>query len=959
MADELENSKESGEKGDKSAGESSMGSGAAAGERLSQESFPSREESRQLSGRNSETEQSEQSASRFSQDRASDFTNQNFVRPEQQVSKSVAQNLPQLQLDTNRTAQRNLEQPVNSNIASSFEKGSKLIAEMTISHDNSANADKAVKTLDAFKSTNNSVAKLASNDSATAAMQNLERSTSLSNAVNSQDNVAQTERKSDIQNAFADKRISDSLISPDAMQKTNSMKDLAAPASKLDLASFSENQVAKSFTDKGIFENKQLIADAAFKNDAKLSKEATDITKVDISASKNETMLRVDSQTATANQSKVADLQRFQSEALRPDKSLGEFKPETKMDKSLAAEKLGSNDAMRNLDQSKPADPTRNENVRQLEKPVSDTLRNAESKSPDQPRVPETRSEASNTRSDNRQAETIKAPEQSARAADARGADETFKKPAAAVEQASPTKMEPVKAETAKQETAKPEAPKVEPAKVEAAKPEAAKQEATKQELKETTKPEHATQRSQQADRQDDNVPVAAIAAAAAAAANAAREADKANATSKPADQQSKIDGAGNSLNRATINGINAADAAIQTVKASGDKTTTPALGRDIHPSDNKGVALSAEKAANANAQDLTGKAMRIDGSIQQTSRLADQSTVNGKPETGAVSLRGEISANGRVAERNEAVAGKDISAKADTSAINSRAEAAVKGSADPRCIQFDGTVKATGDAARSEKELELQGSEAADGDSEEGDNKVKVKRYTVNGNKLYLTGVEISLAALLTMAGAARLRADKADDKQEASDGEEGKDKDSQVFIRRTYMVQEGDTLLSIAEDIYNNRHAAWLIADMNAANTKEAWIDGRRVVELQARQILELPEAEELIQFTAKQRRDFDPEKLVTVVTQNVVDRELLQAFLGTVSGQADSEASNVKGTVRATAVVPASQQLPELTIEGMEIDEQRFPPTGLGAVITDLATMIKQSLKRPTRDLGGAVS
>lgn len=957
MADELENSKESGEKGDKSAGESSMGSGAAAGERLSQESFPSREESRQLSGRNSETEQPEQSGSRLSQD-ISDFTNQNSVRAEQQVSKSVAQNLPQLQLDTNRTAQRALEQPVHSSfassVASSVENGSKLFGEMTISHENSPNADKSVKTLDAFKSTNNSVAKLASNDSATAALQNLERSTSLNNAVNSKDNVAQAERKSDFQNAFADKRISDSLVSSDAMQKTNSMKDLAAPTSKLDLASFStDNQVAKGLTDKGIFENKQLIADAAFKNDAKLSKEASDITKADISASRNETMLRLDAQTATANQSKVADLQRYQSEALRPDKSLGELKPETKMDKSLAAEKLGSNDAMRSLDQSKPADPTRNENVRPLEKTVSENLRSAESKSPEQPRTTEA---SSNTRSDVRQAETSKAPEPPTRPADARVADETFKKPGAAVEPAAQTKTEPVKTETAKQETAKPEAPKVETAKVEAAKPEAAKQE-----LKETTKPEQAPQRAQQSDRQDDNVPTTALAAAAAAAANAAREADKANASSKPAVQQIEIGGAGNSLNRATINGINAADAAIQAVKPSGDKTATPALGRDILPSYNKGIALPAEKGANINVQDLTGKALRIDGSIQQTSRLADQSAVNGKADTGAISLRGEISANGRGAERNEAVAAKDINAKADGSAINGRIEAAARGSADPRCIQFDGAVKAstTSDSAGSQKELELQGSDAADGDSEEGDNKVKVKRYTVNGNKLYLTGVEISLAALLTMAGAARLRADKADDKQEASDGEDGKDKDSQVFIRRTYMVQEGDTLLSIAEDIYNNRHAAWLIADMNAANTKEAWIDGRRVVELQARQILELPEADELIQFTAKQRRDFDPERLVTVVTQNVVDRELLQAFLGTVSGQADSEASKVKGTVRASAVVPTSQQLPELTIEGMEIDEKRFPPTGLGAVITDLASMIKQSLKRPTRDLGGAIS
>lgn len=959
MADELENAKESGEKGDKSAGESSMASSAAAGERLSQESFAPREESRQLSGSDIGGEQSVQTA-RLSREVSADLTNQNFAKTEQQVSRSVSQSLPDLRLDSNKTAQRSIERSVNSNIATSVEKGSKILGEMTISNNNSQSTDQTVKTLDAYKSTDNSLAKLATNDSSVADIQNAERSSSFNNAVtSSKDNLAQAARKSDFQNAFSDKRISDSFISPDAIQKSSSLKDLAAPAAKLDLASFNtDNQVAKSFADKSVFENKQLLTEASLKSDAKLA--STDFSKMEPSANRYEAMLRVDGQTAMANQSKMTDLQRFQNESLRADKALGEFKPETKMDKSLAAEKLGaSNESSRNIDQTKPIDGLRNEST----KPASEALRSVDSRTQEQTRAAETRPEISNIRSDARQTESTKAPEQTARVADTR-ADETVKKPAAAVEPAALTKSETAKFETAKLEAMKPEAPKAEPVKVEAAKPEAAKQESkesAKQESKEGAKTEPAAQQSQRADRHEDHIPATTIAAAAAAALTAAREADKANAGTRPADQQIKFDSTGNALNRATINGINVADTGIQAIKAStADKAATPALGRDILPSENKNSAFTAEKAANTNAQDLTGRSTRIDGNIQQISKLADQLTSNAKGEPSGSSLRGEISANARgSADRTEAVTGKDAGARPDTLAINGRTESSVKGSGDPRCIQFDGSIKAsTGDATRNEKDLELQGSDAADGDSEEGDNKLKVKRYTANGNKLYLTGVEISLAALLTMAGAARLR-EKSDDKQEASQSDEEKDKDAQVFIRRTYMVQEGDTLLSIAEDIYNNRLAAWLIADMNAANTKEAWIDGRRVVELQARQILELPEAEELLQFTAKQRRDFDPERLVTVVTQSVVDRELLQAFLGTVSGEANSDATGVKGTVRATAALPAKQQLPELTIEGMDADEKRFPPTGLGAVITDLATMIKQSLKRPARDLGGAVS
>lgn len=975
MVEELDNSKDSGEKGTKDAVESSVGSGEAAGERLSQEGFPSREESKQTSSRNdSPGDQLEKPTAAATTPPESPSTASNSLQrfAEQQATKPGTKNLPNLQLDASRTAEQNTERrsPATS-LASSVEQGSRLLSEMTISNNSNFARSEELKKIE--PTDNNAIGRLTDNmksaeltkslvsDSVNKfdanKAQGLDKLTSANSQSVQNDFATQAARKSDFQSALdlkgVDRRISDSLTS-DAIQKANS-KELAAfsvTSNSSDLSGLLKdaNNSKTAFADKAL-DNKFGDSVQNLKNLSDSVSKPVDFST--LTANKNEAMFKGEALNKSAFESKnLSEVQRAAVDGQRPT----EFK---NVDKSLVAEKLGDRtattdvkgaaEALRNSDGIKPSDA-----MRQNEKPAPDTT----SRTTEQ-RSTGTESKTEGPRGDNGRVENTVAN----RASETKTPDEQLKKASAPADNSAQAAKADATKETTKTELAKSEVARTESAKQEPLKQaetgkqaDVVKQDNAKAEAnKESAKGADAGQHNQAAEqhRHEDQHAARAAAGAAAAAAEAARTAEKSIVATKAAEQQTKLDNTGNTLNRATTVGINASDVAIQPIKLTGDKTATAALGKDILPADNKSIDSKstspqpiADKAANSSIS-LEGKVARNEGA-QQISKLADQAASKAE----AFGIRGEAAVNA-----------KEVGTKGDQHA-SGKENSSINRSADPKCLQLDVQIKgaAAAEATRqgAEKDAELQSADAADGDSEDGDNKLKVKRYTVNGNKLYLTGVEISLAALLTMAGAAKLRADKTGESSENNESENDEDKDTKVFIRRTYMVQEGDTLLSIAEDIYNNRHAAWLIADMNAANVKEAWIDGRRVVELQARQILELPEASELAQFTAKQRRDFDPEKLVTVVTQNTVDRELLQAFLGTVSGEVSTETQSAQGTIRASAVVPASQQLPELTIEGMEPDETRFPPaTGLGAVITDFATMIKQGLKRTSRDLGGAVS
>lgn len=212
--------------------------------------------------------------------------------------------------------------------------------------------------------------------------------------------------------------------------------------------------------------------------------------------------------------------------------------------------------------------------------------------------------------------------------------------------------------------------------------------------------------------------------------------------------------------------------------------------------------------------------------------------------------------------------------------------------------------------------------------------------------NNRFFPGSELTLAAVLALAGARKRRGEEQSRIISTASSEMAK----QVLHRRTYMVEAGDTLQSIAERFYDRRDAAGLIVNLNALSITEQSIDGRTIIELRVRQILELPEAEEVSNYLATLSKNYNVEKLVTIVKENNVDVELLRDFLGKVCD--DKAAAQVAKPVGANAALPAKAELPELVID----DDKTLPPaSGLGAVVTDLALLISNGLKRPARDMG----
>ena len=214
--------------------------------------------------------------------------------------------------------------------------------------------------------------------------------------------------------------------------------------------------------------------------------------------------------------------------------------------------------------------------------------------------------------------------------------------------------------------------------------------------------------------------------------------------------------------------------------------------------------------------------------------------------------------------------------------------------------------------------------------------------------HKRFFPGAELTLAAVLALSGARRRR---RDENVSASAGRiDAESLAQQILHRRSYMVESGDTLQSIAERFYECREAAGLIADLNAASISEQSMDGKRIVELRARQSLELPEAEEVGLYLSALPKNYDVEKIVTIVKDNAVDVELLRNFLGQVCDDKVSAATTV--TAPTNMALPAKPELPTLSIEDRNLPP---PAAGLGAVVTDLASLISRGLKRPTQDLG----
>lgn len=101
-------------------------------------------------------------------------------------------------------------------------------------------------------------------------------------------------------------------------------------------------------------------------------------------------------------------------------------------------------------------------------------------------------------------------------------------------------------------------------------------------------------------------------------------------------------------------------------------------------------------------------------------------------------------------------------------------------------------------------------------------------------------------------------------------------------VSYRPLWLVTVNDTLTKLAEQIYQDPEVGWLIADMNLSRVKERYVNGKRVIELQSRQQIELPIQEDIDLFKLNKPKEASAEKLITIVQANQLDKELINSQL-----------------------------------------------------------------------------
>jgi hypothetical protein len=186
--------------------------------------------------------------------------------------------------------------------------------------------------------------------------------------------------------------------------------------------------------------------------------------------------------------------------------------------------------------------------------------------------------------------------------------------------------------------------------------------------------------------------------------------------------------------------------------------------------------------------------------------------------------------------------------------------------------------------------------------------------------DRRFFTGVEVALVVLVASAGVARRHPDKRpaglsereDGQAEAAETGEDTAREMAMLVRNDtgaatnyeppqerrrkalrrpqMIVSASDTLTGLAEALYHEPDLGWLIADLNRHNTKESKVEGKRVVELRSRQLLEIPIWEDISEFYSSRPKEAKAENLVTIVVHAEIDREELIAALGRVMGTSD---------------------------------------------------------------------
>lgn len=215
------------------------------------------------------------------------------------------------------------------------------------------------------------------------------------------------------------------------------------------------------------------------------------------------------------------------------------------------------------------------------------------------------------------------------------------------------------------------------------------------------------------------------------------------------------------------------------------------------------------------------------------------------------------------------------------------------------------------------------------------GEKKVKYDDYSLRdgalncADKRYLTGIELLLAGLATISAVARMRADQTTAKSvdegketqdalpgltiENWDGDEeeetllelavkrglmGNIDRSTILTRPKYMIQPGDTLTSIAEEVMHDSMLGWLILHINAGSIKTQWEGDICLTELELRQEIELPVAQDIVEFyRSRPNLRYKNKRLVTTQKQSTFDRELLvNNFRNVIAGATARKAQDL---------------------------------------------------------------
>ncbi|MGD9683741.1 MAG: hypothetical protein AB7W16_21455 [Candidatus Obscuribacterales bacterium] len=179
-----------------------------------------------------------------------------------------------------------------------------------------------------------------------------------------------------------------------------------------------------------------------------------------------------------------------------------------------------------------------------------------------------------------------------------------------------------------------------------------------------------------------------------------------------------------------------------------------------------------------------------------------------------------------------------------------------------------------------------------------------RLSRDLETGEKvLHAFGAEFVITALIALAAVARHRPDLEEPEEnhseidlealaakiaETSGGASGS-LSEYMFAgtgkRPTIIIGLADTLVGIAEALFHDARVGWLIADLNKGTTKQYAKDGKRIVEVRARETLVLPVWEDIVEFCQNMPIDACRKPLITIVRETSLNREILEEHLGHV--------------------------------------------------------------------------